>query len=284
MMIDVLPIHLFLNEALVDELWTLAKREGMTVERVKEAAAKLEAKGKFGFGKALSWLAADVSAELETGGSIKDQERLHYSSILRSILLRDLVTTVAVVEGSSSVQNALRIGAFIQVVCEHVEIIPVPTQAGYMRQLMMNHVGEALHAMENSAEVADVMDLIEKLTSSHRSFAFAAKLEDDNSSSALGARDEKSAALEALSEANPSAIANALLMSNDDQVLILGVKQNARPNVVVFSTVPEAGLRRSLAIHSTGRPVLFFGQVADVRRSATGELLLGIVPIAIFLQ
>ncbi len=39
------PFHLFLNEVLVDRLWTLATKEPTTVEKAREAAGKLATKG-----------------------------------------------------------------------------------------------------------------------------------------------------------------------------------------------------------------------------------------------
>jgi hypothetical protein len=38
------PIYIFLNEELVDEIWTLFKRDGIPIEKVKEASGKVAAK------------------------------------------------------------------------------------------------------------------------------------------------------------------------------------------------------------------------------------------------
>ena len=63
-MSDINSINLFLDENLVDELWTLAKRDGLLVEKVREASTKIAANVKFGLGKLWQWMTADLEAEL----------------------------------------------------------------------------------------------------------------------------------------------------------------------------------------------------------------------------
>jgi hypothetical protein len=104
-MINALPIHLFLNEALVDKLWTLATGEPTTVEKAKEVAGQLATKGEFKFGKLWSWIAADVDAELSGKASTKTMQKLEYSSMLRSILLRGEKNSRASMNGSARTGN-----------------------------------------------------------------------------------------------------------------------------------------------------------------------------------
>src|SRR5579862_1617345 len=81
-----LPIHLFIDELLVNELWTMIKREGLPQERVIEISAKIAAKGKFGFGKLWSWLAADVTGEVQGGVGWKSEDRLEFTALFKSLL------------------------------------------------------------------------------------------------------------------------------------------------------------------------------------------------------
>lgn len=50
-MSDINSINLFLDENLVDELWTLAKRDGLLGEKVREASTRIGANAKFGLGR-----------------------------------------------------------------------------------------------------------------------------------------------------------------------------------------------------------------------------------------
>src|SRR5882762_11856886 len=93
-MSDVNSINLFLDEALVDELWTLAKRDGLLVEKVREASAKIAGKTKFGLGKLWQWMTADLEAQLSAEAAGTFSQKLQYTSVFRSLILPELISDI----------------------------------------------------------------------------------------------------------------------------------------------------------------------------------------------
>ncbi len=117
------PIHLFLNDALVDEVWMSIKRDGIETERVKAATAKVSAKAKFGLGKLWSWLASDLNMEVNAGADITHTTKLQSTSFLRALLIPELLENV--VHGANLDQDLLekhRTGTFVNFECTHCHL------------------------------------------------------------------------------------------------------------------------------------------------------------------
>src|SRR5580765_8762265 len=130
------PISLFLDEQLVDELWTLAKREGIEIE------TKLGAKAKFGAGKLWQWMTAELKAELQGEGSGKFSRKLQITSVFRALVLPELIKDIARVgNGDSTSIDELEHGDFLEVQASTLELTPLPTFAAYIRQIAMLGVG-----------------------------------------------------------------------------------------------------------------------------------------------
>ena len=77
---------------------------------------------------------------------------------------------------------------------------------------------------------------------------------------------------------------NAMIMSNNDQVLFLSTLTGAEPAVFVISFLAEEKLRRNLAGFTANRPATIFGKLASRRRASDGTPVVGIDAISISLN
>lgn len=265
-----LPIHLFIDQPLVDELWTMLKREAIPVERVEEASGKIAGKAKFGFGKIWSWLAADVSGEVGLDGSLKHTEHLQYTSLFRSLLLRELLPSVQRIDKDHPKNiSALKHDSFVQITCNNVEIVPLPTYSAFFRQY-------ALHGIGQSQEDADldyekVISFLEKYSISARAMDLVMRVED---------KGNNSVGIRTLFDECENIITNALSMSNDDHTLILGSALGLRPAGLIFCVARDDSLRRNLGAFTGARNVTVFGQVATLD---AGHGHMGVLPVTISL-
>jgi len=275
-MSDSFPINLFLDEDLVDELWTMLKRDGIPVERVKEASLKVAGKTKFGLGKLWEWVTADMTAEISAEGGGKYSEKLQYTAMLRAMLLRELIPSITVI-GSDNIEEIsdLRQDAFVQIACGKVELIPLPTYAGFLRQYALHWLGKAAEEEnEDRHDTNSAIAYLEKYTVSERALTFVGRLVDDESASP---------GLKRLWENTQTVLTNALSMSNNDHVLALASLSEIEPEVHIYAVLKESDLRRNLGAFSGSRSLLFFGQIATINDDGAGHFQLGIMPISVSL-
>jgi hypothetical protein len=270
------PIHLFLNDALVDEVWMSIKRDGIETERVKEATAKVSAKAKFGLGKLWSWLASDLNMEINAAADITHTTTLQSTSFLRALLIPELLENV--VRGGNLDQDLLkkhRIGTFVNFECTHSHLVPIPTMDEFLRQRM---VIDAAAAMPNSdpPDSSRLFELIEKQTSLKKAMVFSNLLEPDD--------DAQPSQLGLLFNELTDEFTNAMIMSNNDQVLFLSTLTGAEPAVFVISFLAEEKLRRNLAGFTGNRPATIFGKLASRRHASDGTPVVGIDAISISLN
>lgn len=271
-MANSLPIHLFMDYGLVDELWTILKRDGTVVEKISEASAKIAGKTSFGVGDIWKWIAADLTAEISAEGSGKYAEKIQYTSIFRALLLRELIPAVSIIDSSNLEDIAeLQPDAFVQVSCDQVDLVPLPTFASYTRQILLDSVDST--DGEPSQSVDSKFSYVDKYTVSERAFGFVHRLDDDRASSPL----------RRLWSSNQAVIGNALSMSNNDHVLAVGSLIDSEPEVLIFSVLKEDGLRRNLGAYAGGRPLVFFGQVALIHQGKRADLHVGVMPLSIAL-
>jgi hypothetical protein len=272
---DSLPIHLFLDENLVDELWSLATGKTIPVEKVNEIAAKVAAKAKFGLGDIWKLLGAGVSAEASGEGGFKTSEKSRYTAVLRALFLQEFVNTVDLTDLSEETDfSRLSVGTFVQIVGNNVELLPLPAHADFIRQSALHVLGKAYENDKAMNEFDKMASYLEKYTASHKAFSFVSKIFDE---------ERKSQLLDGLWSSDHLAIENALLMSDSDHVLLLALANSKKADVLLYSVVPEAGFRRNLAAYTGNRPILFFGRIASVNKT-DAQHQIGIAPIAISLH
>lgn len=270
-MSDVNSINLFLDEPLVDELWTLAKRDGLLVEKVREASVKVAGKSKFGIGKLWQWMTADIEAELKAEGGGTFSQKLQYTSIFRSLLLPELINDVAKVGGQNSKSIAeLGNGVFVELETNTLELIPLPTFAGYLRQMMIHGASESEEQVNQALDFDTTLSYAEKLTSEQRALTFFLRLESES----------KSSLLQRLFANESEEVFNALCMSNDDHVLGVSDLPTDTGTATVFAVLEERFLKRNLAVFAVGRPIRIFGRVAYLKKHND---VLGIQPVSIAL-
>lgn len=269
-MADIGAINLFLDEALVDELWTLAKRDGIPIERVKEASAKIAAKSKFGLGKLWQWMTADLEAELSGEAAGKLSQKLQFTSIFRALVLPELIGDIARFDGvhESSIGD-LEPGGFIEIETPTLELVPLPTFAGFLRQMTITAAGESQEDSQPELDLDKTLSFADRLTSAQRALTFVLRIQGGTRSSALAR----------LYESESEEVFNALCMSNDDHVLGLSPLGTAPRGPIAFSVLEERYLKRHLAVFAVGRPIRFFGRVAYL-----SPKLLGIQAVSISLS
>ena len=136
-MSDIHSISLFLDELLVDDLWTLAKRDGMVIEKVKEASAKVGGKAKFGLGKLWQWMTADLEAELTAEASGKYSQKLAFTSVFRALILPELIDGIARISNKQGSIEKLKQGDFVEIELDTLELVPLPTFGGFLKQMIV---------------------------------------------------------------------------------------------------------------------------------------------------
>jgi hypothetical protein len=267
-MSDINSINLFLDENLVDDLWTLAKRDGLLVEKVREASTKIAAKAKFGLGKLWQWMTADLEAELSAEAAGTISQKLQYTSIFRSMLLTELIGDVVRVGGQEGCPiDELAHGVFVEMETETLELAPLPTLAGFLRLTALFGAG----GEKPDLDFDKTISYLEKLTSAQRALSFQLRLAEDGGAPLIAR----------LFETSTEEVFNALCMSNDDHVL--GVSElsiDETTNVTVFAVLEERFLKRNLAVFAVGRAIRIFGRVAYYKKDPN---ILGIQPVSIAL-
>jgi hypothetical protein len=270
------PIHLFLNDALVDEVWMSIKRDGIETDRVKAATAKVSAKAKFGLGKLWSWLASDLNMEINAAADITHTTTLRSTSFLRALLIPELLENV--VHGANLDQDSLkkhRTGTFVNFECTHCHLVPIPTMDEFLRHRL---IIEAVGAMHDSdpPDSSRVFEQIEKQTSLKKAMVFSNLLEPDD--------DAHPSQLGLLFNELTDEFTNAMIMSNNDQVLFLSTLTGAEPAVFITSFLAEEKIRRNLAGFTGNRPATIFGKLASGRLASDGTPVVGIDAISISLN
>lgn len=263
------PIFIFLNEVLVDEIWTLFKRDGIPIEKVKSATGKVAVKAKFGLGKLLEWLAADITTEASLSGEGTISQKVNYTSFLRALMLPEIIDSIYQETNPSKIalQN-LPVGTFIDIECTHLSFLPIPTYSSYMRQVLMSAIDEQ---KEESTDVT--LSLIEKATASQKSLTLNALLYNEHGNTPLGDLWH-----DLLDE-----VSNALTMSNDDQFMLVSQVLNADSKVLVVSFVEEKFIKKNLAGFSGNRPIQVFGRTVYSKELENTGLVLGIDAISVAL-
>lgn len=248
-MSDIHSISLYLDESLVDELWTLAKRDGTVVEKVKEASAKVGGKAKFGLGKLWQWMTADIEAELSGELSGKYSQKLAYTSVFRALILPELIADIARISDRQTSVGELDHGDFVEIELDTVELVPLPTFAGFLKQAILSGVEDDQADERAAVNFERARSFAETLTGAERALTFYMR--------ATG--DYKSPLLERLYNKSPDELFNALCMSKDDHVLAL---MESGSGISVLSVLEERYLKRNLAAFTVRRPMRVFGRVA----------------------
>jgi len=272
-------LSLFVNEALVDELWTILKREGLPLEKVREVSAKVAGTAKFGLGKLWQWMATDSGAELKAEAEGKTSQTFQYTSAFRALLLPELLPEICKLHISDAERvKKLMVGNFVEITCDSIDLVPVPTLADFIRQYLFQESGKAQDEAESKdGAESDVgferaFSVLEKYTSARRAFTFMNRLD--------GFFESK--ALKRLFDGESSEMLNALSTSNDDHTLALTISSDYG-GTLVFSMLDERFLRRSLGVFSGNRQIRIFGNVAYLGTGTLSCLLLGIQPISVSL-
>ncbi len=273
-MLDLHSINIFLDETLVDELWTLAKRDGMLVEKVREASTKVAAKASGKLGKLWEWLIADVEIELAAEAAGKYSQKLQFSSVFRALILPEILTEITRIRNAESSLEVLQPGDFIQIEADTLELVPLPTFAGFIRQMVISGAGAAKEEQGNGTDWDAAVPFAEKLTATQRAFTFYSRATGE---------DEYESLIKRFYDEESSEVFNALCMSNDDHVLAVS-RLSTDETVILFSVVEERYLRRNLAVFSVGRKVRVFGRIASTKDSRRGGHLIGIQAVSINLS
>lgn len=259
-MLSIKEIPLFLNEKFIDELWVRLKQEGLTIERVQEASQKINAKASVGtLGKLWNSILPDIQIGL--GGEVagRSSEKLEINSMLRSLLLPELISDLVEIP-NSAMENSNRLsqGAFARIVCDNLALAPIPTFAAWARQLMLSN----MHETELAADTPqiDLLKIIDSVFSGNRAMTLSIRTSEDATSSA---------AMRMLMNSEMTEVHNALAVCNDDMILVASLLDLYGVETVVFSVLEEAFVNRSLAAFTGDRPVSFFGQVAYLKIGAS---------------
>jgi hypothetical protein len=275
-MSEINSISVFLEESLVDDLWTIARRDGTTMEKVKEAATKVGGKAKFGVGKLWQWMTADMQAELAVEGSGKYSQKIQFSSVFRALMLPDLLDDIARVSSTEGSLQDLSLGGFVEIEADTLELVPLPTFAGYIRQMTMAGAGEGTDEDKSPIDFDKIASFAEKFTAMERALTFHYRANDeDNGPPTL---------LHRLYNEGSEELFNALCMSKDDHVLALLEFSIDNSRVIVFSVVEERYLKRNLAVFTVKRPVRIFGRVAHLKKVGASDDFIGVEAISISLS
>jgi hypothetical protein len=174
-----LPMTVYLDDREVDALWMALKRDGIPTERVKKAQAHVSAKAKFGLGKFLSSLVADLESEIATGASAESSVKVAYASPLRLLLLLELIHDIkrCSLEERSEIQ-ALRTANFVDLTCPGMSFAPVPRLGSYLFQHLLRIFRDDT---DDDIKRSDLIGMLEKITTEHgSSFSFAMLTDEDN--------------------------------------------------------------------------------------------------------
>lgn len=256
------PIYIFLNEDLVDEVWTILKRDGIPVEKVREASGKAAAKAKFGLGNIWKWLASDLSMEVvgEVGG--KTSQKISYTAFLRALMLPELIPDIYQGTIDFNTFESLPTGTFISIDCEHLSIIPIPTYASFWRQRLLSNI-----PANDDTDSDNSLIIIEKLTTFQKALTLEMLLHDEDGNQTI---------LGVLWDSLSAEVANALILSNDDLYLLISQVHDASGPTFVISFIEERFLRRNLVGFTGGKPLKFFGQKAYSKELDQGGYIFGL--------
>lgn len=260
-MLSIKEIPIFFNEKFVDELWVRLKREGLTIEKVKEASDKVAAKGTLGgLGKLWSLVLPDIGAELSGEHAIKRTEKQEIGSMLRGLLMPELIPDLAEIPNLNRPPsfNDLSQGVFARITCDNIAMTPLPTFAAFARQLFLDNLNE--QEEDEKMSPLDLLKVVDTVFGSNRALTLLTRTKEGK----MGAP-----ALVALMKSESDEIHNALSVCNDDLMLVASSIQIEGRHTVVFAVLEEEFVNRSLVAFIGKRPVTFFGQIAYLKLGPT---------------
>jgi hypothetical protein len=264
-------IPLYLNIDYIDELWVRRTRRGITQSEVQEASSKVAAKAKFGgLGKLWDLLLPEIGAEVSGEASRALKSTVEITSTLRALLLPELLPDVVDLQETDDLErdlSELSVGQHVRILCDNIDLTPLPTLAAYMRQTLLSGVRD-----EDLGESPDVFKAIEFATSTNRAMTFCGRTDDEYGGPAL----------QRLMQSESDELHNAMALTNDDHCLAASLLRATSTDLVVYSSLNEKNLRRDVAAYAGQRPATYFGQVAYLRRDGRTTVM-GVQPAAISL-
>jgi hypothetical protein len=268
------PAFLFLDEAQVDELWVQFKRDGVPQERVERATKKLSTQVKLGLGHLLKALGVDLSAG---GARAEEREittRKDFSAPFKLLLISEIIEDVQHVKISEPLEKELNSGEIIEILCPKIYVFPLPTLAGYVRQLSYDSIHND-DVDDNSEPPAGTqveivlkrMELIKQITDLNRALNFKL-MEDFNEILSSFSSDYK------------ELLFSILAVSNDDRMLVLAQGEYGRGKLWAAAVLSEDNADRSAIALASGNAGRIFGRVLACDRDENAELI-RLLPIAI---
>ncbi len=253
----------YIDDALIDEIWMVLKRDGIPVERLNDAKAKVSGKAKFGLGHLWNWLIGDLEATVEGETALGQSTKTAYAAPYRLLLVLELVPKIkhfALEQHDAS--ETLEPGDFVNVSCPALQLVLLPRIGDYWHFMLATGLAQQLDGGSDAGpaaqqqQVKSALKYIEKFSSYNRAFSYWSQLEESEPNTALGR----------LSAHHHETMLGMLGMCNDD--LILGTSLARRPEA------PQTAIREN-----PGEPPLedmlddvFSGilpQTGDRRRRAT---------------
>lgn len=204
----------YLDDELIDELWRLEKREGISQERVASIKESIEASARFKLPNILNWLESDLNGGVDADRSADASTRTRYAAPLRLMFLLELLAAKQMSVSGHKAAGELQPGDLIDVVCPTFNLAPLPRLADYWNVALKAEVAEDDASAKEKA--GGTLEAIEKVPRRFRAISIWRHLSEQSQASEGAGKTRDRNALARLQDDYGETLIAMMDMSDND--------------------------------------------------------------------